>query len=152
MRKLLSMTLIALLAALVAGLQSPAAARADVVWCEDDPIVEINGSVVNILIGVQDDPILVTKHVKEAVTTIYVPKGVKVKKLGMTNKYFKEKVRFEAVDVPWRQGQPVQALAVVTFESEKHLPARVTVSQLGQQPVIATGDTERPITIRFRVP
>lgn len=150
-RKSITLTLIALLVALVAGLQAPATVHADVVWCEDDPIVEINGTVVNIIVGVQDDPRQVSQHIKESVTTIFVPKGVKTKKLGMTNKYFKEKVRFEAVDMPWREGQPVPVLAVITFEAEKRLPARVTVTQRGRDPVIAMGSTEAPIPVRFTV-
>ncbi len=51
MRRLLGSALVALLSALVLSLP----ARAELVWCETDPIVSLNGTVVQILVAIPQD-------------------------------------------------------------------------------------------------
>jgi hypothetical protein len=75
---------------------SAPAAHADE-WCWDDPIVMIDGHVVQILTGVSGRPDDVRKKVQVAHVTIYVPAAVDAHVLKTTSTFFREDVRFVTV-------------------------------------------------------
>ncbi len=122
---------------------------ADWEWSYDDPIVEIAGHTVQINVGVQGDPAVIRENIDKAITTIYVPKGVTVKKISTTKVFFKEKVEIEHTDASWTPGQPVNVKVVVTFEAETKMPAQTVITSAGVMLGTVIGSTNDALTTRF---
>jgi hypothetical protein len=126
----------------------PGVASAELSWCWDDPIVSINGKVVNIDIGVRGEPEEVAAAVKSTTTTIYLPRNVSARKLGSTNTYFREKVRFVTTDARW-SGGPIPVSVVTEFTSSGRFDAQQRVSHDGRVLSTVKGSTAGALSQSF---
>ena len=125
--------LLVLAVGVTAALQ-PAPAAAFVIWCWDDPLVEINGTRYNIENGVFGDPALVDKQIQIAKVVIHVPQGSRYQLLGVTREYFVEVVSFS-------ESLPASAKAArveTTYVAQVNLPAAIRVNGS----LIAQGSTQ----------
>lgn len=111
--------------------------EAFVIWCWDDPIVSVNGTIfeIDIAVGAEGGQAEVQANVQVAETTIYVPNDAQMTKISMTRVSFNETVRFVKVD-----GQN-DVRIVVSFKSKKNLPAAVALKKAGVQ--VRQGTTEK---------
>jgi hypothetical protein len=108
-------------------------AEAQVGWCWDDPIIEVNGQRININVGVQGSPALVKRHVQHAHVTIYVPRGSDYRLVDQTAVYFPETVEFVEVS------RAAQIGVVVEFTATRDLPAMMVISSQSQRATGAFG-------------
>lgn len=101
--------------------------EAFVIWCWDDPIVSVDGTIfeIDIAVGAEGGQAEVQANVQVAQTTIYVPKGAKTSKISTTRVNFNETVHFVKVD-----GKTDVSIAV-SFKSKKDLPAAVALKKNG---------------------
>jgi hypothetical protein len=74
--------------------RTPGHASAFVIWCWDDPVVEINGQQYAIQNGIFADPTAVNREVQVAQVTVYVPTGSAYRTISVSHTYFNETVRF----------------------------------------------------------
>ncbi len=116
------------LAAITALATSVTGSSAYESWCFDDPILEIAGSEMRIVVGVMGTPEQVQRMVKSAEVTVIVPAGVTVTVLERTAEYFKEKVKVRRSPEVWSGGTGVPVLVEVRFHAKQELPARATVT------------------------
>jgi hypothetical protein len=133
------------------ALVRPDAASAELSWCWDDPIVSINGRVLNIDIGVQGDAATVSSTVKSTTTTIYLPRNVSARNLGSTNTYFREKVHFRTTRSTW-SGGPIPVSVVTEFKATGRLNAQQRIRHNGTVLSTVSGTTagtlSQTITLR----
>jgi hypothetical protein len=147
LRRAITLVLAALFLFSLASVR-PDAASAELSWCWDDPIVAIDGKVLNIDIGVQGDAATVTSAVKSTTTTIYVPRNVSVRNLGSTNVYFREKVRFRTTDATW-SGGPIRVRVETEFKSTRRLAAQQRISHDGAVLSTVSGTTAGTLSQAF---
>jgi hypothetical protein len=105
LKSILTGLLLALVATLGIGL-APNSARADEDWCADDPLVAIQGKVVDIEVGIP------LAHIKDltgpAVVNVYVPSNVSANVLLTTGLLYPITVNVIHTKSPWTPGTPVK--------------------------------------------
>jgi hypothetical protein len=124
---------VGLLVAALLVVQSPGRAHAELSWCWDDPLVEINGVRYSIENGVRGDPATIDKDVTVARTVIHVPKGSSARLIGLTRQHFPETVAFVR-SLPADAGM---ARVETTYVATADLPAAIRVNGT----VLAQGST-----------
>lgn len=100
-------------------------------WCWDDPILEIDGKLVRINIGIQGSGTLVRAHVQNAHTIVYLPPNVPARIAGFTINYFPETAEIRrASHLKWVRPSPggesvskVDFEAYTSFRTTRVLPA-----------------------------
>lgn len=114
-------------------LGQPPTADAFESWCFDDPVIDINGRRVQIVIGIQGDQALVDKYVQQAVTVVGVPIGASARTVLVTKENFKESVTYTSTGTPWRAGQPNLVPITISFKQKlpTSLPAKATITYPG---------------------
>ena len=143
--------LVVLALSVVAVLQSPRRAAAEVTWCWDDPVVLINGTLVSINVGVYGDPLVVRSAVTLATIEIAVPAGVSTALVASSNLYFTERVVFVSRG-QWQPGQPVPVDVTVTFQATQDLPAALKITYPTGS-IGASGSTAKgPLKASFALP
>jgi len=153
----LTNTLIAALMLVAFGLIAAVpVTRADefVIWCWNDPQVELNGQIFDIELGVLGQPSVVRRGVRLAETTLFIPQGMRARVLSTTNIYFEERVRIVELPVQaWgnqdQSGRTGGEVRVVTrFEASVTLPAAMAVNRALRDTGTTRGLLTTSITVR----
>ena len=123
----------------------PAPSSADLVWCWTDPVLVINGKVVNIKVGVPE----AQRHSAKSSLTVTVPANVSAILAGTNAANFPVDVRLVQSGTYDGSGPiPVTATAVVAAPDET--PSALTAWQPSVGTVAqTTGRGGKPMTITF---
>ncbi|MHB8576946.1 MAG: hypothetical protein ACYDCQ_16655 [Dehalococcoidia bacterium] len=97
------------------GLVHSSRASADFEWCWDDPVVVINGQLLQTLIGAQGSVRAIQQGGFQATVVYTVPAGVSTQVLAVTNPFFRETVIFQLSNALWTPGTPVPVTVSVAF-------------------------------------
>ena len=105
-------------------------------WCWADPIISIEGHIVQILTGVQGSPAEIEKHVDEARIKVFVPKGVDTELLFTESPLYEETTLFKKAkkevyrdgSKKWKKGDPIPVRIETTFKADKKMPAAVQIN------------------------
>ena len=125
-------------------------ASADISWCFDDPVVNINGIVVNTVFGVQADAAQLNNG-SHAFVVYSLPAGVSAALISDTNSYFKEHVSFVPSGAAWTPGQPVPVTVTLTFNQNHSFPAQMTNTVNNRTVATASGTADGVLTASFSI-
>jgi len=103
-------------ALLGAGFVQSGVASASFGWCAGDPVIAVNGKQFHVTIGVQGDPLTLSKSVTAADITVHLPSTVKAQVVYSYSLYFAEKVFFVYDRPAIASGAPIPVTVVTTFE------------------------------------
>ncbi len=130
------------------GLFGVASARAND-WCFDDPVLNIGGTQVSIIVGVDVDPSLAASVVRSASIVVSVPEGTDTSLLSSSGP-FPENVRIEKHGRQDGDATPVKV--TVSFDATSKVDAALTVTY-GQNSVGDNGSTRgRPLEVELTLP
>jgi hypothetical protein len=126
--------------------QAPAVHADD--WCWGDPVVQVNGTIAAINVGIQGDAATVAALTKGVTVTVRVPAGSTHQVLQETNPYFAETVNF----VVATSNQDIGRVDVQFDISSRKLlkQGEVQVTTNGQTTTVV-GRTAKGITTHFTV-
>ncbi|MEX0782313.1 MAG: hypothetical protein WD557_06655 [Dehalococcoidia bacterium] len=143
----LAIALLAILAAIAAGLASPGKSEAKSVWCSGDPAIIVNGSVVSITAHMPLDRLRDIDHVE---FVFHVPSNAKVTAVINDSVLFKAKIIVKK-DLPAARGlfgTPVVVDMTVQHEGDA-FPVAVTTIVVGKGTKLWTeGTSSTPLTVR----
>ncbi len=116
-------------ALLAAGSWHARSASAFDVWCYDDPLVSINGRIVDTQVGVQA-PLQTAQSAVQAATITYIlPSNVSASLIASTNWVFPENVVFQNSAPAWNGGA-IPVTIQVSFQATSTLNAGVTTATM----------------------
>jgi hypothetical protein len=133
----------------------PAAPASADDWCWDDPILLIDGKLVNVNVGVKGGSSTVRARVRNAHTKVFLPRNVSASVVGFTNLYFPETA--EIVRVDWLQYEPGKKIEMeihVSFTMAPGSPemdAKVDVTQNNYRTAGNSGKTTTGVKVQYQV-
>ena len=154
MRHWLSLLTFGLVLALTAAIgAAPHAMQADEVWCDGDPVVQIQDgsvSVVNIRVGVPKSAL--PQVAGTVVVTVVVPTNVDARAVPMQNPFFTEQVVFVQQGL-WTGVGPIPVSVTATVPGFTAFPTRLTVDggKVSNGPVSVSGVANSPMTVAFAI-
>lgn len=160
MRFIRGLTLMAVTLGMLAGVAlAPAKPASADDWCWNDPVVSIEGHIVQILTGVQGSPKDVDANVDAAEIKIIVPRNARTQLLMATSNLYAEHTLFQksreqvfedGKDTKWHKGDPIPVRVEVSFTAKKQMPAQVTVNHKGKV-LKAKGHTKSVMVVEFTI-